>query len=363
MSPASTSPAPAVASQGSPVVVTRTRPSGRATRVCRPFSRTTASNRRGRESRVHERPGLDRRRAASPSMAASSPACGVSTAGTPSGPSTWASASASTTTGTASASAVAQRSARLVTTAGADDPGLDAPLPHHLRVGDPDAFGHGVWTDVAHHPGKPAGRARDAQQRGPRIGVDCRRGPPRRRACTSGRSGSAAAAAQRRRPVAGPPPPPAGRSSPMSTRCTAPQSPAAGSTRSATLWVPKVTVRSARTCGPSSSPVSTSTPEGTSTATTGMPSSSASAAAAAGRSPGRPPMPTMPSTTTSGACPSSGVHQPPPAASSAASPASWWLDPRSSTSTATPRRRSSAPAYNASPPLSPEPTRSSTRRP
>ena len=51
-----------------------------------------------------------------------------------------------------------------------------------------------------------------------------------------------------------------GRSSPMSTRCTAPHAAAAGSTRCATLWVPKVTVTSAATWGPSSSPVSTSTP-------------------------------------------------------------------------------------------------------
>ncbi len=37
----------------------------------------------------------------------------------------------------------------------------------------------------------------------------------------------------------------------MSTRCTTPQASAAGSTRCATLWVPKVTVTAAGTCGPS----------------------------------------------------------------------------------------------------------------
>ena len=46
----------------------------------------------------------------------------------------------------------------------------------------------------------------------------------------------------------------------MSTRCTTPQASAAGSTRCATLWVPKVTVTVAATCGPSTWPVSTSTP-------------------------------------------------------------------------------------------------------
>ena len=74
----------------------------------------------------------------------------------------------------------------------------------------------------------------------------------------------------------------------MSTRCTTPQASAAGSTRCATLWVPKVTVTSALTCGPSTAPVSTSTPDGMSTATTGTPGSAASAAAASSRRP-RPP--------------------------------------------------------------------------
>ena len=79
-----------------------------------------------------------------------------------------------------------------------------------------------------------------------------------------------------------------GRSRPMSTRCTTPQAIAAGSTRCATLWVPNVTVTVARTCAPSTWPVSTSTPDGVSTATTGTPSSAATTAAASSR---RPPLP------------------------------------------------------------------------
>ena len=63
----------------------------------------------------------------------------------------------------------------------------------------------------------------------------------------------------------------AGRSRPMSTRVTEPQARLAGSTRWATLWVPKVTVTAASTWGPSRRPSSTDTPLGTSTATIGTP--------------------------------------------------------------------------------------------
>src|ERR1700738_3658967 len=56
--------------------------------------------------------------------------------------------------------------------------------------------------------------------------------------------------------------------SPMSTTSTCPASVAAGPTTSAGFRQPKVTVTSARTDGPSTAPVSTSTPLGTSTLTT-----------------------------------------------------------------------------------------------
>ena len=149
----------------------------------------------------------------------------------------------------------------------------------------------------------------------------------------------------------------------MSTRCTTPHASAAGSTRCATLWVPNVTVTSARTCGPSRRPVSTSTPDGTSTATTGVPANLATTRSASGRRPGRPPIPTIPSSTTSGGAASSAATTRPPAARSAATPSSWALSESSTASTPAPRRASSAPAYSASPPLSPAPTSSSTRAP
>src|SRR5262245_48141865 len=56
--------------------------------------------------------------------------------------------------------------------------------------------------------------------------------------------------------------------SPMSTTSTSPATAAAGPTTSAGFRQPKVTVTSAFTAGPSTAPVSTSTPLGTSTLTT-----------------------------------------------------------------------------------------------
>ena len=83
--PVSTSPAPAVASHGTPVVVARTRPSGVAIRVRRPLSRTTASYVvAAARAWCSGRASTSAR--STPAMAASSPAWGVSTAGTPSGP-------------------------------------------------------------------------------------------------------------------------------------------------------------------------------------------------------------------------------------------------------------------------------------
>ena len=109
----------------------------------------------------------------------------------------------------------------------------------------------------------------------------------------------------------------------MSTRWTGPQAVAAGSMKWQILWVPKVTVSAARTCGSGVSPVSTSTPDGVSTATIGTSYSSAdsTAAKASGRRPGRPPMPTMPSTTTSAVRMSSVEPTRPPAAFKASRPA------------------------------------------
>ena len=158
----------------------------------------------------------------------------------------------------------------------------------------------------------------------------------------------------------------AGRSSPMSTRCTTPQAIAAGSTRWATLWVPKVTVTAATTCGPSTWPVSTSTPDGASTATTGTPSTADTAAAASSRSPPPTADADDPVHHDVGRRGLGDGRRPPgrPPTGARRDPAAWaFAGASSSASTATPRRASSAPAYNASPPLSPDPTSSSTRAP
>jgi hypothetical protein len=162
-----------------------------------------------------------------------------------------------------------------------------------------------------------------------------------------------------------------GRSSPMSTSSTLPQAEAAGSSRWHGLWVPKVTVRSAVTWTPSTSPVSTQTPLGVSTATTGTPSSASRAASASGRSPGFPPIPTIPSMTKSPGSERSGPELVevtpeetiPPAAFRAPTPPACARSDNSHASTRAPRRASSAPAYNASPPLSPLPTSRTIRRP
>ena len=158
----------------------------------------------------------------------------------------------------------------------------------------------------------------------------------------------------------------AGRSRPMSTRCTTPQAIAAGSTRWATLWVPKVTVTSARD-------VRAVDPTGVDVdARTGRPR----------RRPGRP---------STAAHRRRGVVAQPAAAADADDPVDHDVgrrgladdadDPAAGAAqrgepagvglrsgraaaprTGTPRRASSAPAYSASPPLSPDPTSSSTRR-
>src|SRR5690606_18477619 len=140
-------------------------------------------------------------------------------------------------------------------------------------------------------PGKPAEPV--ARPATPRLYLSAAGSGPRHHAAMSSRSGSQAAGS------------PSGSDSPMSTMSTRPASGTAGPTARAGLRHPNVTVTPARTAGPTTAPVSTSTPDGTSTATTsgrGCSASSAATASAAGpRSPPRPPMPTMPSMTRSGA--------------------------------------------------------------
>src|SRR5919197_1493009 len=154
--------------------------------------------------------------------------------------------------------------------------------------------------------------------------------------------------------------------SPMSTSSTIPACVAAGPTTSPGFRQPKHTVTSARTAGPARAPVSTSIPLGTSTATVVTPDRASTMPAAGVRSPGLPPMPTMPSTTRSirwGRSSVASITRPPPR-HSAPSPPRWTFSGESSSAvTAAPRLASRAPAYRASPPLSPDPTSTSTAEP
>ena len=159
--------------------------------------------------------------------------------------------------------------------------------------------------------------------------------------------------------------------SPMSTSSTAPACPAPGSISRPGLITPNVTVTSACTAGPSTAPVSASMPLGRSTATTVAAPRRACPAAAArpakgSRRPPRPPMPSRPSMIRSApamASPASAPVTRPPAARSSAVPPAWAFGPAAIAVTAAPRRASRAPAYRASPPLSPLPARTTTRAP
>jgi hypothetical protein len=86
---------------------------------------------------------------------------------------------------------------------------------------------------------------------------------------------------------------------PRSATTTRPQNSAPGWTTIPTFGNPMVTVTAARTQGPSTRPVSASSPEGTSTASTGIPDSlRVSMARAASPTAGpRKPVPKMASTT------------------------------------------------------------------
>ena len=139
-----------------------------------------------------------------------------------------------------------------------------------------------------------------------------------------------------------------------------------------TLMPPKVTVTSARNAIPRTRPVSGSIPLGRSTATRSASVALAcpTSSAASSRSGGLAPMPTTPSTITSADLIatftglSSVVRMRAPARRTAASPPAWVRSGLSSTAvTCMPRRRRYAPAYRASPPLLPDPTSSTTRRP
>ena len=109
---------------------------------------------------------------------------------------------ASTTTGTRPCG-VGQHRGGVVATAGADDPGLDPAGADDLRVGDPHLLGEVRGPDVAHHPGQSAVGARDRQQGGSGV-VSDRPGRQSRRGCTCGPGWPVAAAGVVRRRVGAP---------------------------------------------------------------------------------------------------------------------------------------------------------------
>ena len=64
--------------------------------------------------------------------------------------------------------------ARVVTTAGAHDPGLDAAVADDLGVRAAHGVGDRLRPDVADHPDQPGVRARHGEQRGTRVGARAR---------------------------------------------------------------------------------------------------------------------------------------------------------------------------------------------
>ena len=183
--------------------------------------------------------------------------------------------------------------------------------------------------DVAHHPGEPAGRARDAQQRGPRIGLAARAdaddaadvllGVPGRPWQQGGHICRLQGLHVRRRQLEAEVDELHG---PAGSGCRVDEvRHLVGAERDREVGDD---VRSVDLAG-----VDVDTGRHVDRHHRDAVERATSAAAASGRSPALPPMPTIPSTTTSGAGPSSVSTSRPPAASRAASPASWWLAPSS----------------------------------
>ena len=156
----------------------------------------------------------------------------------------------------------------ILAASGADHPGLHPPRSgDHLGMLLPDRGPRPAPT-YRTMPASPQAAPATLRRPAPGYCAEPARTPttPRVYFCASGsgRGTSAATSAAWRAVTSA-----AGRPRPMSTRVTEPQARLAGSTRWATLWVPKVTVTAASTWGPSRRPSSTDTPLGTSTATIG----------------------------------------------------------------------------------------------
>ena len=175
------------------------------------------------------------------------------------------------------------------------DDGLRPALPHQLgRMRD---------ADKPDHP--DAGRQRTADDELRRAGVGVAAGDHAEHpaAVLVGFARAAAATGPRRRPRRAGSLGALGSVRPMSTTSTWPACSAPGATTSPSFSAPNVTVTSARTATPATSPVDASTPLGTSTATT-VAATSQSAIRVASRAIGSrsapvAPMPTIPSRTRS----------------------------------------------------------------
>ena len=256
----------------------------------------------------------------------------------------WRSASASTTVGTPSASASASACSA---SASPPEPTTQAcTRPSATTIsGCRRTHGVGGRAQVAHHPGQPGTRARGAQHRGAGVGLRAGADADDAAGVLVRERPPAPAAAPPRRPAAAPRPvPPAGRArcrrgAPLRTPA------AAGSTRWAILWVPNVTVRSARTCRPVEPPgVDVDARRHVDRDDRHSRERGRAPPRPPSRRPGRPPMPTIPSTTTSGRWASATRHTTrPPAARSAASPSTCTCRDSSTASTAAPGARASRP--------------------
>ena len=301
------------------------RPSGGATTVVDPLSSTHAP------SSAAARRACSSRRASmsagsAPSSRPSSPACGVSSVGAARGSSSRCLAS--------SVSPSASMSTGQAGREHAGEPPRRRVVGPHARAGDPRLHPAHVVGEPR-MPGVQRSNGRVPQLGDDHLGVDCRTAaaapakvtsrtmpappataPPvdeqrRARVAVAARQQAEHAApvlvrlrarAREERPRC---PRPAGRSPPaagsrygprpMSTSSTTPAWPLPGSISSPGLTAPNVTVTSARTAGPSTSPVSASMPDGRSTATVGSRRELAASCASVAYGSRRPPLPPMPS--------------------------------------------------------------------
>ena len=395
--PHSTSPLPAVPSQGVPLALMAARPSGAAITVSAPFSTTTAS-RKAAAARARARREPSAGTAATPlNRRANSPSCGVATAWDP--PAAIISTSSSARPEKLVRASASRTRPRPASQATRTRSRVGAPLPRpgpatmalrrsSVRVSSrSSAPSQGrsmiavIWAAFSASAGlgdrsvtrpAPIRRAPRAASRAAPVrwaGPDSTTAWPRVYLWLSALK-RGKAAPHRSGPLSwacAPIPVTTASGMPISATVTGPHRRRPGSSRWPGFGRAKVTVSVAVTTGPRGAPVSPSRPEGTSTASTGTPEAlmrptRAAAAPSSGR---ERPAPNRASTTSAkpaGSAPAASatgpVHS---AAAAAASPRSAARSPRSATSTAIPAAARRRAATNPSPPLLPGPHRTRTR--